>query len=198
MKVHTDITVILDCSGSMSQIKKATINGFNGFVKEFASLNNNTQLTLVQFNHKYELSFQNKNIQDVNPLNDDTYVPSGMTALFDAIGKSIKHKKILFKSTESNRQPKHVIVAIITDGFENSSNEYSRDKISKMINKKVENDNWNFMYLGADQDAILEGSRIGISPDYSHNFEASKTGIRNAFKTVLRQSKVITQQNTSC
>ena len=197
MKTHTDITIILDCSGSMDQIKKATIEGFNGFVKEFASLDNNTELTLVQFNHKYKLSFQNKNIQDVNPLNDDTYMPSGMTALFDAIGKSIKNKKILLKSTESNRQPKHFIVAIITDGFENSSKAYTRDKISKMINKKVENDNWNFMYLGADQDAILEGGRIGISSYHSHNFKASKTGIKRAFKTILRQSKVITQQNNS-
>ena len=141
-------------------------------------------------------NFLNKNIQEIYPLTDDTYRPSGTTALFDAIGKSIKHKKMKLKSINSKKQPKHVIVAIITDGFENSSKVYTRDKISKMINKKVENDNWNFMYLGADQDAILEGSRIGISPDYSHNFKASKTGIRNAFKTVLRQSKAITQQNT--
>ena len=197
MKTHTDITIILDCSGSMDQIKKATIEGFNGFVKEFASLDNNTELTLVQFNHDYELSFQNKNIQEIYPLTDDTYRTSGTTALFDAIGKSIKHKKMKLKSINSKKQPKHVIVAIITDGFENSSKVYTRDKISKMINKKIKNDNWNFIYLGADQDAILEGGRIGISSYHSHNFKASKTGIKRAFKTILRQSKVITQQNNS-
>ena len=94
MKTYTDITIILDCSGSMDQIKKATIEGFNGFVKEFASVDNNTELTLVQFNHDYELSFQNKNIQEIYPLTDDTYRTRGTTALFDAIGKSIKHKKM--------------------------------------------------------------------------------------------------------
>lgn len=189
MKTHTDITIILDRSGSMNSIKQATIDGFNSFIKEHQTLSSTVKLTLVQFDHEYEIVYQNKNIKKVNCLNDSTFHPRGTTALLDAIGKSIDHNKKYFKALDASKRPKNVIIAVITDGFENASELYSRNDIFKKIDKQKKKDNWTFVFIGANQDAIVEGAKFGFSKEQCLSMKASKIGVNHAFNSFIKQSK---------
>lgn len=186
MKTHTDITIILDRSASMELIKSSTIEGFNSFLRAHKSDKINARVTLIQFNQDYKIVFEEKKIKKKRFLNDNNFLPSGTTALQDAIGKTIDG---VYKRIAKYPVCPKVIVAIITDGEENSSKLYSRNMIKKEIGRRIEKDNWNFMFLAANQDAIFEGSRLGIPSDYSHTFEASSKGVAEAFETTIKFSK---------
>jgi Mg-chelatase subunit ChlD len=187
MKKHTDITIILDRSGSMNRIKTATIAGFNSFIKEHQNLN--VRLSLIQFNQEYDISYENKNIENVNNLDDGAYSPQGMTSLLDAIGTTLDNKKKYFKSLLFSQKPENVIIAIITDGLENRSKLYSPNDILLKINKRKIKDNWKFVFLGANQDAIMEGSKLGFSKDWCLDFKASSLGMYHAFNSLTKESK---------
>ena len=192
MKTHTDITVILDCSGSMDLIKSSTIEGFNTFLLAHQAEGTNVRITLVKFNHEYTLAFEEKKIKKKYFLNEANFVPNGTTALLDAIGSTIKS---VDARIEKHAVKPGVIIAIITDGHENSSRFYTQNDIKKTIKKRSDKNNWNFMYLGANQDAIFEGNRLGISSDYSHNFKASKVGVERAFNNVIKESMKLSRNH---
>jgi len=192
MKKHTDITIILDRSGSMDLIKSATIEGFNTFLQAHKSEETNVKVSLVKFDHEYDLAYEEKKIKKKYYLNETNYIPRGSTALFDAIGKTIEGVDQRIKKHKVEPQ---VIIAIITDGYENDSKYYNQNEINKIIKKRINKQNWNFIYLGANQDAIFEGKRLGISSDYSHNFKASKVGVKAAFNTVIKQSMALSKEN---
>jgi hypothetical protein len=192
MKTHTDITIILDCSGSMDLIKSSTIEGFNTFLRAHQAEGTNVRITLVKFNHEYMLAFEEKKIKKKYFLNEANFVPNGTTALLDAIGSTIKS---VDSRIEKHAVKPGVIIAIITDGHENSSRFYTQNDIKKTIKKRSDKNNWNFMYLGANQDAIFEGNRLGISSDYSHNFKASKVGVERAFNNVIKESMKLSRNH---
>ena len=192
MKTHTDITIILDCSGSMDLIKSSTIEGFNTFLRAHQAEGTNVRITLVKFNHEYTLAFEEKKIKKKYFLNEANFVPNGTTALLDAIGSAIKS---VDSRIEKHAVKPGVIIAIITDGHENSSRFYTQNDIKKTIKKRSDKNNWNFMYLGANQDAIFEGNRLGISSDYSHNFKASKIGVERAFNNVIKESMKLSRNH---
>ena len=192
MKTHTDITVILDCSGSMDLIKSSTIEGFNTFLRAHQAEGTNVRITLVKFNHEYTLAFEEKKIKKKYFLNEANFVPNGTTALLDAIGSTIKS---VDSRIEKHAVKPGVIIAIITDGHENSSRFYTQNDIKKTIKERSDKNNWNFMYLGANQDAIFEGNRLGISSDYSHNFKASKVGVERAFNNVIKESMKLSRNH---
>tara|TARA_B110000459_G_scaffold49295_1_gene55004 strand:+ start:333 stop:926 length:594 start_codon:yes stop_codon:yes gene_type:complete len=192
MKTHTDITIILDCSGSMDLIKSSTIEGFNTFLRAHQAEGTNVRITLVKFNHEYTLAFEEKKIKKKYFLNEANFVPNGTTALLDAIGSTIKS---VDSRIEKHANKPGVIIAIITDGHENSSRFYTQNDIKKTIKKRSDKNNWNFMYLGANQDAIFEGNRLGISSDYSHNFKASKIGVERAFNNVIKESMKLSRNH---
>lgn len=192
MKTHTDITVILDCSGSMDLIKSSTIEGFNTFLRAHQAEGTNVRITLVKFNHEYTLAFEEKKIKKKYFLNEANFVPNGTTALLDAIGSTINS---VDARIEKHAVKPGVIIAIITDGHENSSRFYTQNDIKKTIKKRSDKNNWNFMYLGANQDAIFEGNRLGISSDYSHNFKASKVGVEIAFNNVIKESMKLSRNH---
>ena len=192
MKTHTDITIILDCSGSMDLIKSSTIEGFNTFLRAHQAEGTNVRITLVKFNHEYTLAFEEKKIKKKYFLNEANFVPNGTTALLDAIGSTIKS---VDARIEKHAVKPGVIIAIITDGHENSSRFYTQNDIKKTIKKRSDKNNWNFMYLGANQDAIFEGNHLGISSDYSHNFKASKVGVERAFNNVIKESMKLSRNH---
>ena len=192
MKTHTDITIILDCSGSMDLIKSSTIEGFNTFLRAHQAEGTNVRITLVKFNHEYTLAFEEKKIKKKYFLNEANFVPNGTTALLDAIGSTIKS---VDARIEKHAVKPGVIIAIITDGHENSSRFYTQNDIKKTIKKRSDKNNWNFIYLGANQDAIFEGNRLGISSDYSHNFKASKVGVERAFNNVIKESMKLSRNH---
>ena len=191
----TEIIFILDKSGSMWSIKQDAIGGFNSFVEEQKKLEGEAKVTLVLFSSGYigtpshKVVFEGKDIHEVEPLNETTYIPSGGTALLDAIGTMIDSVGNRLSSTHEYEKPENVIFAILTDGEENSSREYSRDVVFNKVSHQTAKYNWQFIYLGANQDAIGEAGSLGIKGAYAGNFVAdglgTKTAILNASEMVL-------------
>lgn len=180
-KKYSEIVCVIDRSGSMSSIKSDAIGGFNSFLAEQKKVKGEATLTLVQFDTEYEMIHENKPLKKVPKLHDGTYVPRGCTALLDAIGKTINEVSDRVGKLKKTQKPKKVIFAILTDGMENSSREFKRDQIHKMISDKKDADKWEFIFLAANQDAIQEGMSMGIAAKDSFNFQATPTGTRSAY-----------------
>lgn len=187
MKKSTDITIILDRSGSMSYIADSTIKGFNSFIEEQQNSEGEANLTLVQFDHEYQVLYENVNIKEVKNLTHDTFIPRGSTSLLDAIGVSINNAKNRIKLTPKKQRPDNVIMVIITDGGENTSNKYTREKIFKKISKREAKDNWKFVFIGSNQDAIAVGSSFGISAKRSLTFANDDEGVEMAFASMSKK-----------
>ena len=178
----SEIICIIDQSGSMGMIKDDAIGGFNTFLDEQKKLPGEATLTFVQFNTETEVIHENKPLNDVNHITDDDYVPGGATALLDAVGKTIDNTGQRLANTPESNRPEKVIIAILTDGMENSSKEYSLSKIKKMIRHQKEKYSWEFIFLGANQDAFAEAYKIGIDQKDAYNFKASGDGVRLAYR----------------
>jgi len=181
---NTDITVVLDRSGSMGSVVDDTIGGFNTFLKKQQEQEGACALTLVQFDHEYEYIHRGCPIKDCAELNTDTYSPRGMTALLDALGRTINETGERIRKLDKKDQPERVLFVIITDGQENASKEFARDRILEMIKHQTDKYEWDFIYLGANQDAIEEARSIGIFASNTMNFLGSKKGTRSAFGTI--------------
>lgn len=183
---QTEIVVILDRSGSMNEIGKSTVDGFNTFLNEQKNAEGEAFLTLIQFDDRYEISYKNTPIKEVNPLIlNETFVPRGSTALLDAIGKTIEE-------LETERD---VILVIITDGFENASRTYKKEAVMKIIETK-ENEGWNVLFLAANQDAISAGGSIGVKSQKSMSWGTDEISIGNTYSSLsfnignYRKSKI--------
>lgn len=170
-----DIVFLLDRSGSMGGIEDDTIGGYNSYIE--SQKKNNVKVTTVLFDDKYEMLHERCDIKNVKPLNNKTYYVRGCTALLDAIGKTINYM--------DKEKAKKVIFIITTDGLENASREYTRDKIKEMIKSHNE---WEFMYIGADIDSYAEGSSIGISEKNISSYKKDKKGVSKLFKSLGRAS----------
>lgn len=184
MKDFTDITVVLDRSGSMNAVKQAIIDGFDEFVNKQKLEGDNASLTFVQFDDQYEAVFENKPIKDVVSIKD-TYQPRGLTGLLDAIGRTINSTGKRLADTPESDRPNKVIFVIITDGHENCSKEYSRDKVFKMIRHQEEKYRWEFVFIGANQDAISAGATLGIKLGNAMTYNVDKTG--NTFDVISKK-----------
>jgi hypothetical protein len=180
----TEIIVVLDKSGSMNSIKQDAIGGFNSFLKTQKELPGEALFTLVLFDTEYDMVYNGTPISLVQELNDNTYVPGGCTALLDAIGRTIDTVHARLSALAETQRPGKVIFAILTDGEENSSKEYSRSVVFDKITHYKEQNNWEFIFLAANQDAITEGVSIGISPSHTLNFTADSVGINQAMGSI--------------
>jgi uncharacterized protein YegL len=177
----SEIICVIDSSGSMKLIKNDAIGGFNSFLNEQKKLPGEATLTLIQFNTDYEVIHENKPLSDVSPINDKDYIPRGSTALLDAIGKAVDSTGRRLANTPEENRPEKVIVAILTDGKENASTSYDLSKIKDMIRHQKEKYSWEFIFLGANQDAFAEAAKIGIDSKDTLNFAATDDGIRSAY-----------------
>ena len=168
----------------MDLIKNDAIGGFNSFLEEQKKLPREATLTLIQFNTDYSVIHENKPLSDVNPISDKDYIPMGSTALLDAVGKTVDSTGRRLANTPEENRPEKVIVAILTDGQENASRSYDLSKISDMISHQKEKYSWEFIFLGANQDAFSEAAKIGIDSKDTINFAASSDGIRTAYSNM--------------
>ncbi len=175
-----EIVCIIDKSGSMNSIKSDAIGGFNAFLEEQKDFQENALLTFVLFNDEYFLIHNGANLKDVQPLSNQTFKPSGMTALLDAVGKTIAIIKGRHAEMKKEKRPGKVLMAILTDGEENASEEYSRQQIFDMIELQKE-EGWEFLFLAANQDAIKAAESIAIPSDRTIDFDATDDGIQDAF-----------------
>ena len=180
----TDITFVLDRSGSMSVVRDDTIGGFNTFLNEQKNAQGEAQLTLIQFDDHYDIVYTAQNVKVVAELDATTFVPRGWTALLDAIGRTINDTGARIGAMQEADRPSKVIFVILTDGAENASKEFTREKINEMIKHQTETYNWDFVFLGANQDAISVGSGLGISAGNSMTYAANAQGTNDAFMSV--------------
>jgi len=157
----TEIVIVLDESGSMGSVKNDTIGGFNEFLSSQKKIKGSANVTFVKFSDYYKVVNDGTDIKHVAELNESSYTPSFSTALLDAVGKTINSVGNRLADTPENKRPEKVIVAIITDGFENASREFTRLQISDMVKHQREKYDWEFLFLGADIDAW--GKEIGIT-----------------------------------
>ena len=172
---QTEIVVVLDRSGSMGSIAPSTVEGFNKFLLEQQNSEGEAFITLVQFDDRYEVNYCSIPVKNAQPLIlGESFVPRGSTALLDAIGRTIEELKT----------DRDVVFVIITDGEENSSKTYKRKAINKMIDNLQKEEEWKFLFLAANQDAIKSGSSLGISADNSITYAATSAGAYNVFNTV--------------
>ncbi len=178
---HSLIVTILDRSGSMESIKSDAIGGFNSFIATQKETEGTADATLVLFDDQYELIFDTIPIRTVRPLTEKTFVPRGMTALHDAIGKTIDDLGVKLSQMPEQDRPEKVIIAILTDGMENTSVKYSQKQIKKMIKHQQKVYSWEFLFLAANQDAFSGAESIGISRDFAVQFDADERGTELAF-----------------
>jgi hypothetical protein len=169
--MRVEIIDITDRSGSMSDIRADVIGGFNTMIEEQKAVKGDARLTYIQFDDHYQVLYAGKNIQDVEPLTEKTYVPRGSTALLDAIGLTLNEQG---KRIAAEGWAEKIIVCIRTDGQENASKEYKLDTIKAMI-KHAEDHGWVFIFTGADQDAFSAAQNIGISASmqYTSGYDKS-------------------------
>lgn len=176
----TLIAVILDRSGSMGSIRSDVEGGFNEFIKTQADVPGECSVSLYRFDTEYESVYKDVPVKDVQPL---VLIPRGSTALLDAIGTTINSVGATLSDTPEEQRPGKVMVVIITDGKENASREFSRADVFDKITHQTEKYNWQFTFLGANQDSIAEASSIGIHTN-SVTFSASSVGTKALFRSV--------------
>ncbi len=176
---RTHIVCIVDRSGSMQPIAADAIGGYNSFLDKQRQLPGEAVVTLVLFDHEYIRVCSAVPINKAPKLDNHSYIPRGTTALLDAIGRSIDdvHKAQQRPDAIAER----VIVTILTDGLENASSDYTYEAISGRIAVLRGELNWEFVYLGANQDAIAVASKMSIPPGSSAAFMASKSGLASAY-----------------
>jgi len=177
----TEIICILDRSGSMAGIRSDAIGGFNTFLAEQQKIPGEARLTLVLFNHEYQRTLDAAPLSEVQPLTEATYVPDGMTALLDAVGRTIDEVGKRLADTPEAERPNAVLICILTDGLENRSSDYSREKVREMIEHQQEKYGWTFVFLAANQDAFDEARKLGIRKEDAVNYDATADGVREAY-----------------
>jgi len=182
----TEIVVILDRSGSMAGLAKDTIGGFNSFLEKQKLLKGEAKLTLILFDDSYEVCDNAVDIKLVSPLTDSAYFARGMTALNDAVGKTINTIGERLKNTKESERPGKVIFLITTDGQENSSKEFKASQIKEMVKRQQETYNWEFVFLGANIDSFAEGDKMGYSLNSTANYEPSVKGMEALYSALSR------------
>lgn len=168
---YTHIAVLLDRSGSMQAIKSDTEGGFDAFIAEQTKSPGRCDVTLAQFDNSYEEVYAAKPLAAVPPLD---LQPRGGTALLDGIGRLITTTGSRLSALEEDDRPGAVIMVIMTDGMENSSCEFDLATIKTMITRQTDSYDWNFVYLGANQDAISVAGGLGVAPGMAMTYQPGK------------------------
>ncbi len=183
---YTHITFVLDRSGSMQSIVSDTIGGFNRFLEEQQQAPGRATMTLVQFDHEYEPLLVVAPLSEARPLSPRTYRPRGSTALLDAIGRAIDETGQSLAAMNEPDRPSTVLFVILTDGQENASRVFTRERVFDMISHQRAQYQWQFVFLGANQDAIAEASHLGIAAGAALTFAPVPGAAFDAFQAVSR------------
>ena len=172
----TEIVFILDRSGSMSGLEADTIGGFNSMIAKQKRTGGEALISTVLFDNHSEVIHDRVNIRDIRPMTDEEYSVRGCTALLDAIGGAIHHIGNIHKYARPEDVPEHTMFIITTDGMENASHIYTSNKVKKMIERQKEKYGWEFLFLGANIDAVETARNFGISEDRAVNYRSDSAG----------------------
>lgn len=176
MKDFTDITVLIDKSGSMCHLAEDTIGGFNTFLTDQKVEGDNASISLYQFADKFEKTFENLPINEAPEIDETDYKADGWsTSLLDGIGRTVNSVSSRLAGMDEEERPEKVVVVIMTDGYENSSQEFKKSDIKKLVEAR-EAENWQFIFLGADMDGIADAQDMGFAAGKTMKYAASKHG----------------------
>ena len=181
----TEMVFVLDRSGSMSGLAADTIGGFNELIEKQKKIEGCAYVTTVLFDHEYEVLHDHVALEEVAPLTDKEYFARGSTALLDAVGRTIDAVGARLAAAPEEERPAHVVFVITTDGMENSSREYTAQRVRGMIEHQQQKYSWQFVFLGANMDAVSEARNLGISAKYAADFTPSHSGVRKMYSMAL-------------
>ena len=174
----TELVFILDRSGSMRGLEADTIGGFNSLLEKQKKEEGEAYVSVILFDDRTEVLYDRADIQKVEPMTDRQYFVRGCTALLDAVGGAVRHIYNVHKYAREEDVPEKTLFIITTDGLENASRNYSYSRVRKMIEDVKEKDNWEFLFLGANIDAVSEAGKFGIKANRAVTFENDRCGTR--------------------
>lgn len=182
----TELVFILDRSGSMSGLEGDTIGGFNSLIEKQKKQDGECFVTTVLFDNELETIHDRAELSQIKPMTEDDYTVRGCTALIDAIGSTIEHIERIHKYARAEDVPVHTMFVIMTDGMENASRKYSSRKVKKMIERRKEADSWEFLFIGANIDAVETAADFGIGRERAVNYHADRKGTSVVYETVAK------------
>ncbi|CCY54138.1 putative uncharacterized protein [Coprococcus sp. CAG:782] len=191
----TEVVFILDRSGSMSGLEADTIGGFNSMISKQKKEDGEAVISTVLFDDQQEVVYDRQPVKMVEPMTDRQYYVRGCTALLDAIGGAIHHIGNVHKYAREEDRPEKTMFIITTDGMENASRFYTYDRVKYMVERQKEKYGWEFLFLGANIDAISVAARFGINADRAINYECDQVGTSLNYQvmsetiTALRRAK---------
>ena len=192
MKNHySEIAFVLDRSGSMESCREATIAGFNSFLQEQQRTEGLARLSVILFNNEYLVPIDALPVAEILSLDNDSYVPRGSTALLDAIGRTIDELGARLAALPEQDRPMQVIVAILTDGLENSSQNYTWQQIADAIKQQSEQYRWTFLFLGANQEAIATAAQMNITAANAAAYVADAGGLPASASSLTRKVRAL-------
>ena len=195
----TELVFILDRSGSMAGLEKETIGGYNSLIEKQKKNQGEVYVSTVLFDGVSEVLHNRIPLCEIQPMTEDEYYVRGCTALLDALGGAIHHIGNVHKYAKEEDRPEKTLFIITTDGQENSSRRYTYKKVKHMVEKQKEKYGWEFLFLGANIDAIAEAERFGIKADRAVNYECDEEGTAINFKVLSKAvSRVIEYSYDDC
>ena len=182
----TEVIFILDRSGSMSGLEADTIGGFNSMIAKQKKEEGEAYISTVLFDDQTEVLYDRVPVSKVEPMNDKQYYVRGCTALLDALGGAIHHIGNVHKYAREEDRPEKTLFIITTDGMENASHQYSYEKVKKMVERQKKKYGWEFLFLGANIDAIEVAGRFGIAANRAINYECDSKGTQLNYEVLSR------------
>ena len=180
----TELVFILDRSGSMAGLESDTIGGFNSMIEKQKKQDGACFVSTVLFDNESEVLHDRMKLADIPKMTDRDYTVRGCTALIDAIGGAIRHIGNIHKYARPEDVPEHTMFVITTDGLENASRHYSSEQVKQMIERQKEKHGWEFLFIGANIDAVETAARYGIGRDRAVNYHADRQGTQVLYQTV--------------
>ena len=182
----TEMVFILDRSGSMSGLESDTIGGFNGMIERQKKEEGEALVSTVLFSDESKVIHDRVDLQKIEPMTDKQYYVGGCTALIDAIGSAIHHIGNVHKYAREEDRPEHTIFVITTDGMENASHRYTSDQVKAMVQRQKDKYGWEFLFLGANIDAVETAARFGIAENRAVNYHCDPIGQGRVYEGVDR------------
>jgi len=189
----THVTFVLDSSGSMNKIEEDTKGGFNSLLEEQQNEDGEATITLYEFNDHVERLFQAEPVEGVPQLSDENYSPGGRTALYDAMAMAIRNTGQRIAIPNGQSRPDHVLVVVLTDGKENAS-ETTHGTVKELIELRQEEDDWEFLFIGANQDAVLTAEEMGMEKDRALTMSHNAEGAQAAYESTSEQISQLRQE----
>ena len=190
----TELVFILDRSGSMHSLTKDTVGGFNAMIEKQKQESGAAFVTTVLFNGRSELLHDRLPVSEVPEMTEREYMPNGCTALLDAMGSTIKHIANIHRYARPEDVPEHTVFVITTDGMENASRHYTADKVREMVKHEEEKYGWEFIFLGANIDAVSTAETYGINAKRAVNYVPDSRGTAELYNSVAEAVRDVRMQ----